>query len=101
MLKTLFDLVLSKQPWVIRVMFYLCSGLILVIGTAFTTGWKAAPYADAYIDARIMSTVKPWREARDGQFKALENRLIDQQTHFDTRLNSQDRKLDILIMRTK
>jgi hypothetical protein len=99
--KLLFDYLMEKQPWFIRWTFYLMIGLVTMLGGAFTMGWQAAPYADAYIDDRINEFAGPRIILRDEQFRAVHARLDSQQSHFDSRLNSVDNKLDILIGRGK
>lgn len=98
-MKILFDYILAKQPWLIRWTFYVMIGLMTSLGGAFTMGWQAAPYADAYIDSRITTWAAPKIIIRDLQFTSVHNRLDDQQSHFDSRLNSVDSKLNILIAR--
>jgi hypothetical protein len=94
---SLFEALLAKQPWIVRWTFYLMIGLVTILGGAFTLGWQAVPHVESYVDGRIERYAGPRREFRDQQIKGLHDRLDYQQAHFDDKLSSMDRKLDILI----
>lgn len=74
-MKFLFDIILEKAPWFIRWTFYLMIVMVTALGGAFSLGWQAAPYADAYVDHRIESWSAPRIALRNQQLKNIDDKL--------------------------
>lgn len=98
-MKFLFDYVLEKQPWLIRWTFYVMIGLVTLLGGAFTLGWQAAPYANAFIDVRIEEKVDPKLGIMDQKITGLHERFSDNREHFDVKFKTIENQLNVLIAR--
>lgn len=84
-MKALFDFVWEKVPWWIKGYFVLVMGpnIVLIIGVFFLA-------LEPWVIKKTHAIIRPYKEVRDIEIK-----------HMNGKLDSMDRKLDILILRTR
>jgi hypothetical protein len=79
-MKTFFDYVLERFPWVVRWTFYVMAGMVSLLGGAFTMGWQAVPVVESYVDDRVNKIINPMKTMRDQQISNIESDIREIKT---------------------